>query len=163
MKGMAGLALLERAQGIDIISWAHSGDSHQNPIPSRLNAGSAHRLAACLYILQAIPLTGLLVGQDFQDMLLDEMFQAMSSITDQDPNFKATAWPTFMFGATRKTVEAREWAADRLKRMTIVFPWGFLVTAVDTLQMLWRLEAEGKQSCNWVQTLRDLDVSFFII
>lgn len=165
----AGLALVEKAKNFDIERWANDARStpylENVPIQSRIHAGSAHRLAGCLYILQAVPSVGGIVGSEFADTLRHELFTHLSSIPDDDPNFKATTWPTFIAGAETTDPESRVWVMDRLQRLVANCPWGFLYTAMDTLQVLWGLDTEGEDGKrrSWVQTLKDPSLNFLIV
>ncbi|PNY26012.1 Uncharacterized protein TCAP_04052 [Tolypocladium capitatum] len=163
----AGLALFQRAQAFDVDGWAHDVRNmsylQDAPVQSRIHAGSAHRLASCLYIHQAIPSLGAIKGHDeVAEALGRDILRHLSSIPDDDPNFKATTWPTFIAGAEARSRERREWVMDRLQRLVVSCPWGFLYTAMDTLQVIWSLGGQGKGGRSWVQTLKDPDLNFLI-
>lgn len=163
----AGATLLDRAQSFDVLPWAQQAPSvpspHEDPVLSRFRVASAHRLATCLYILHAIPSVSSWVNEDLVDNLLEELYQALCSIPDDDTNFKATAWITFIFGASVKTPEMKQWVIERHKLLMIESPWGFLYAARDALQMLWSLDDEGTRTTSWVQTLRDMHMDFLIV
>lgn len=160
-------ALIQRAQDFDIKGWAedlHRNDHFNNiPIESRVNVGSAHRLAACLYTSQAIPSAGIQLGENAGERLSHEVFEHLACVPDEDPNFKATAWPTFVAGAETKDPATREWVMNRLRRLVFWCPWGFLYTAMETLKVIWALESEGKNQRGWVQTLKDPELNFLIV
>ncbi|KAM3515737.1 hypothetical protein MY11210_000715 [Beauveria gryllotalpidicola] len=161
-----GLALLQQARSFDIVAWANDARivSYLRgiPIESRIHAGSAHRLAACLYILQAVPAVGAAVGPEFSQSLSREIYEHLASIPDDDPNFKATTWPTFIVGAEATTDEQRQWVMDRLQRLVVNCPWGFLYTAMETLPVIWGLDKE-KDSRSWIQALKDPDMNFLLV
>ncbi|KAK5991260.1 Acriflavine sensitivity control protein acr-2 [Cladobotryum mycophilum] len=163
----AAIALLHRAQAFDVETWAadiRSISSLQGVcVESRGHAGSAHRAAACLYILQAIPAVGKKCGRELTDTLIEEIYYHLSSIPDHDPNFKATSWPTFIAGAETVSAERRAWIMDRLRRLVSHCPWGFIYTAMDTLPILWSLAEEQMESTSWVQILKDPDLNFLIV
>ncbi|GJN76991.1 hypothetical protein PLIIFM63780_000479 [Purpureocillium lilacinum] len=164
----AGLALIQRAQAFDINAWANDVRNisylQDAPIQSRIHAGSAHRLAACLYILQAIPSLSEMKGHDeVAESLSRDIFKHLSSIPDDDPNFKATTWPTFIVGAEATGRVRREWVMNRLRRLVVSCPWGFLYTAMDTLQVIWSLDGQNKGTRGWVQTLKDPKLNFLIV
>lgn len=126
----AGLALLRRAQAFDIETWATNARSvsylQHTPIQSRIHAGSAHRLAACLYTLQAIPSLSSVAGHDaLADALSDELIFHLSSVPDDDLNFKATTWPTFIAGAEAHGRTRCQWCMDRLRELVNLVPLGF--------------------------------------
>lgn len=163
----AGAALLDRAQNIDVLPWARQVNNvpptEADPVLSRFRVASAHRLAVCLYILHAIPSTQAWVGEQLADTIFDELHQTLCTIPDDDTNFKATTWVTFVFGACARTPEMREWVTVQIKKLMLESPWGFLYAARDALQMLWGAQAEGAQTKSWVQTLRDLHMDFLIV
>ncbi|EJP68284.1 acriflavine sensitivity control protein acr-2 [Beauveria bassiana ARSEF 2860] len=161
-----GLALLQQARSFDIVAWANDARIvsylHGIPIESRIHAGSAHRLAACLYILQAVPAVGAALGPEFSQSLSRELYEHLASIPDHDPNFKATTWPTFIVGAEETDDEQRQWVMDRLQRLVVNCPWGFLYTAMETLPVIWGLDKET-DSRSWLQALKDPDMNFLLV
>ena len=164
----AALALIRQAQDFDIDAWANDWRNisylQDAPIQSRIHAGSAHRLAACLYILQAIPSLNNMSGHDeVAESLSRDIFKHLASIPEGDPNFKATTWPTFIAGAEASGRARREWVMDRLRRLFVTCPWGFLYTAMDTLQVIWDFDKQGKATKSWVQTLKDPEMNFLIV
>lgn len=163
----AGAALLDRAQNFDVLPWVEQAPSvpfaHEDPVLSRFRVASAHRLATCLYILHAIPSMHTWVSDQVADTLLEELYHTLCSIPDDDTNFKATAWITFIFGASVKTPEMKQWVTARIKLLMLESPWGFLYAARDALQMLWSLDDEGRRTTSWVQTLRDMHVDFLVV
>ncbi|KAJ6446893.1 poly(ADP-ribose) glycohydrolase [Purpureocillium lavendulum] len=79
----AGLALIQRAQAFDINGWANDVRNisylQDAPVQSRIHAGSAHRLAACLYILQAIPSLSEMKGhEEVAEALSRDIFEHLS-------------------------------------------------------------------------------------
>ncbi|KAM3454783.1 hypothetical protein MY3296_002761 [Beauveria thailandica] len=161
-----GLALLQQARSFDIVAWANDARTvsylHGIPIESRIHAGSAHRLAACLYILQAVPAVGAALGPEFSQSLSRELYEHLASIPDEDPNFKATTWPTFIVGAEETGDEQRQWVMDRLQRLVVSCPWGFLYTAMETLPVIWGSDKET-DSRSWLQALKDPDMNFLLV
>ncbi|RKK16143.1 hypothetical protein BFJ66_g2011 [Fusarium oxysporum f. sp. cepae] len=165
----AGAALLDRARNFEVIPWAQDIDlstipsTEQDPVLSRFRVATSHRLAICLYILHAIPAVGAWVGEDLADTIFAELHQVLSIIPDDDTNFKATTWVTFVFGACARTPEMKDWVTVQIKKLMLESPWGFLYAARDALQMLWSVQAEGMPMTSWVQTLRDLHMDFLIV
>ncbi|GKT52321.1 acriflavine sensitivity control protein acr-2 [Colletotrichum spaethianum] len=162
--------ILQQALSFDVHDWAYEPRTisyfRHIPVESRIHAGSAHRLAACLYILHALPSASILVPVDREE-LDSQMFYHLSCIHDEDPNFKATCWPTFIAGAGTSDPERRKWILDRLKRLMIATPWGFIMTAMDTLQTIWSLEKSVDPHTlterTWVQKLKASDLNFLIV
>ncbi|KAI9172343.1 Acriflavine sensitivity control protein acr-2 [Paramyrothecium foliicola] len=160
-------ALLQKALEFDIAAWAYDVRNIpylQNvPVQSRIHTSTAHRLAACLYILQVVPSLEAVVGANYADVLSQELYEQLASVPDDDPNFKATSWPTFIAGARETDPLKRTLIMDRLQRLMVQYPWGFMYTAMDTLRVLWGLDGEGKGSKSWVQTLKDPDLNFLMV
>ena len=162
----AGFDLLKKAQDIDIRAWAIDALNvsylQSIPLASRMNAGSAHRLAACLYIVQAIePVSEIIDPQivyDFNEALFDQL----ERIPPDDPNFKATSWPTFIVGAGATEPDRRKWIMDRLQELVKVCPWGFFYTAMETLQVIWSVHCPSELR-TWVQTLKDPRLNFLMV
>lgn len=161
------IALIQRAQAFDVQQWAE--DLHRNPlfskipVESRVHVGSAHRLAACLYTVNAIPSAGVQLGEGAGERLSHEIFEHLACVPDEDPNFKATPWPTFIAGAEVKDPEMREWVMHRLRRLVFWCPWGFLYTAMETLKVIWELDEEGKSQKGWLKMLQDPELNFLIV
>ena len=159
----AGIALFQRAHNVDVLSWARKVREipalSSSSVGSRFRCGSAHRLAITLYIVQAVPSLEAWLGDGVVDALIDNFFHSLDSIPPEDLNFKATAWPTFIYGSMAKTPARQAWVVDRFKALAEECPWGFLYTAMDTLQLLWKLEAEGKLTKSWLKTLRDPELN----
>ena len=154
-----GFELLQRAQSVDVLAWALKARDipalATSAIGSRYRAGSAHRLAACLYVMQAVPSLQKSVGEEVLEVIMDDLHHTLEAIPSSDSNFKSTAWPTFIFGATAKSGERKTWVVDRIRRLAVAYPWGYLNTSMETLEILWSLEAEGKLKKGWLPTLRD--------
>ncbi|KOS20752.1 Acriflavine sensitivity control protein acr-2 [Escovopsis weberi] len=163
----AAIALFNQAQALDVEAWAANtgGMSSLRNVchRSRSHAGSAHRAAACLYILQAIPAAGEELAGGLADQVREDLYRHLSSIADDDPNFKATSWPTFIAGAEAVDAERRAFIMDRLGRLVCHTPWGFIYTAMDTLPVLWSLVEQHQGSKSWVQILQDTNFNFLIV
>ncbi|RXG44578.1 hypothetical protein VDGE_05342 [Verticillium dahliae] len=160
-----GVQLLARAQSFDIRAWANDVLTvtylAHIPIESRIHAGSAHAMAACLYLLQAIPVVRHHLPANTQDLFERELMHHLSSIPDDDPNFKATTFPTFIAGAETRDPIKQAWVMDRLQRLLRNTPWGFIYTAMEALPQIWSLADDN--SLGWVQTLKDPKMNFLII
>ncbi|CRK31837.1 hypothetical protein BN1723_014567 [Verticillium longisporum] len=160
-----GVQLLARAQSFDIRAWANDVLTvtylAHIPIESRIHAGSAHAMAACLYLLQAIPVVRHYLPANTQELFERELMHHLSSIPDDDPNFKATTFPTFIAGAETRDPIKQAWVMDRLQRLLRNTPWGFIYTAMEALPQIWSLADDN--SLGWVQTLKDPKMNFLII
>lgn len=162
----AGLDLLKKAQDIDIRAWAIDALNipylQGIPLASRMNAGSANRLAACLYIVQAIEPVSDIIESQVVDELNEALYHQLEQIPLDDPNFKATSWPTFIVGAGTTDPERRTWVMDRLQKLVKVCPWGFFYTAMETLQVIWSVHCPNELK-TWVQTLKDPRLNFLMV
>lgn len=162
-----GMDLLRQAQAVDVQAWAMEALSvpylQHISLSSRVNAGSSHRIAACLYIVQAIEPVYDIVGPELALEFDQQLFEQLARIPEEDSNFKATSWPTFIAGASAKTCERRVWVMERFKKLLSTSPWGFLYTAMETLPALWRLDNSGKEGRTWVQTLKGPELNFLMV
>ncbi|PFH55720.1 hypothetical protein XA68_17731 [Ophiocordyceps unilateralis] len=162
----AGLGLIRRAQEFDVEAWAGDDANFSAlrlpSVETRYHAGSAHRLAVCLYTMRAIPsLCSLKSNRQLAKALTDGVIRHVSAISGDDPNFKVVTWPTFVVGAESTTPAAREWAAHKLKQLASTCPWGFLHTALETLRRLWSMDSE--ESRCWVKTLKESEFHFLVV
>ncbi|KIL95995.1 hypothetical protein FAVG1_00734 [Fusarium avenaceum] len=157
--------LLDRAQSLDVLKWAKDRmtDSNEAALWSSCRTGSAHRLATCLYIIQSSPALRARMPDQVCKGLIKDLYKTLLPLPDEDPNFKATGWPTFIYGTTATTPESRAWVMDRLKMVAAICPWGFLYSAIDTLQILWKNDTDGQGYMDWVQKLKDLNVDFLMV
>jgi len=148
---------------------------------TRVYVASAHRAAACLYILQSIPAAGLAfnshrhVGGSCGDRrrltaegLVVEIMTHLTHVPVEDSNIKATSWPTFVAGAESDDLDRRLWAINRLRALWRLCPWGFLSTAATTLEHVWRVRdgvdgQRGGMKPSWVQVVKNMDLNFVVV
>ncbi|KAF4981322.1 hypothetical protein FZEAL_2855 [Fusarium zealandicum] len=159
------LALIDQALSIDIPAWAEYLRQHglTMDLDSRVHLAAAHRSAACLYILQALPLVRSMRAID-TDLLLDDTLSHLAAIDDDDPYFKASSWPTFIAGAETRDPEKRTWTMTRLLSIWEICPWGYLFTAIEMLKATWaRQDTRGSDSANWLLDLRGLGFENLIV
>jgi hypothetical protein len=165
--GAAGMDLLHQAQVLDIPAWAIDALNipylKDIPLESRIKVGTSHRLAACLYIIQAIEPVHDMVEPGLAAELSQELLDLLATVPPKDPNFKATSWPSFIAGAGAKDTESRIMIMDRLQTFVRLVPWGFLYTAMEALQGIWRLDGSGTTEKSWIQTLKDPKMNFLIV
>lgn len=170
----AGVELFHRAHRVDVLTWAlqaHDAPASVNAnVPmtgsgSRFRTGSAHRLTACLYVLQAVPALREFIDEELVDVITDDLRHYLGSIPPSDSNFKATSWPTFVFGATAKDPETRMGVMTRLEQLADVYPWGFIYTAMEGLRFIWRLRDDGDEGAarGWLRTFRNGEYDFLIV
>ncbi|KAG9257758.1 acriflavine sensitivity control protein acr-2 [Emericellopsis atlantica] len=165
--GAAGMDLLRQAQTLDIPAWAIDALNipylKDIPLESRIKVGTSHRLAACLYIIQAIEPVHDIVGPGLAAELNRQLLDLLVTIPPKDPNYKATSWPSFIAGAGAKDTESRIMIMDRLQTFVRLIPWGFLYTAMEALQMIWSLDSSGTAEKCWIQILKDPKMNFLIV
>ncbi|KAE8405969.1 fungal-specific transcription factor domain-containing protein [Aspergillus pseudonomiae] len=148
-------SLLDAAQSFDVAAWANSVEGAPTQrTPNRIHTGLAHQNAVCIYIYRSI--THYPADMN-SEALVTEIIHHLSFVDPKDPLSKATSWPTFIAGAETDNPVYRQWALDRLNRLWNVLPWGYVQTAVEVMQMAWRLRDEsGLHSTGWVQQLKAL-------
>ncbi|KAB8279203.1 fungal-specific transcription factor domain-containing protein [Aspergillus minisclerotigenes] len=149
-------SLLDATRSFDVTAWANNVEgAPTHRTPNRIHAALAHQSAVCIYIYQSI--THYPADMD-SEALVSEIIHHLSLIDPKDPLSKATLWPTFTAGAETDNPVYRQWALDRLSLLWNVLPWGYVQTAVEVMQMVWRLRDEsGTDSMGvggWVQQLK---------
>lgn len=161
------LVLIDQALEFDINAWAASLQSlpHVTDIESRIHIASAHRSAACLYILQALPLVRSVRCVD-PDFLVDDILGHLAAVGEDDPFFKATSWPTFIAGAETRNAEKRTWMLTRLLAIWDRFRWGYIFTAIEMLKATWHLQDTAGTNgggVNWLRDLKGLGFNYLIV
>jgi hypothetical protein len=162
------LKLLDQALDFDIPRWASRlRKLDLTDMESRVHVASAHRSAACLYILQALPLVRH-VRHVESDVFVSDILSHLSLVSENDPFYKATAWPTFIAGAETRDGEKRTWALQRLLAIWETCPWGYIFTAVEMLKATWELQDARRSSgdeitVNWLQDLKRLGFDYLIV
>ncbi|KAF7542417.1 hypothetical protein G7Z17_g11591 [Cylindrodendrum hubeiense] len=159
------LALIDQALTLDIPAWAAHLQRHGNvtDLESRVHLASAHRSAACLYILQALPLVRAVRPVD-TEVLVGDILTNLAFIGEDDPYFKATSWPTFIAGAETRDPVKRTWSLTRLLAIWEICPWGYLFTAIEMLKATWGLQdADEGGGVNWLRDLRGLGFEHLIV
>lgn len=166
------LVLIDQALAVDIPGWVAQLKRHANitdmDMDSQIHLASAHRSAACLYILQALPLVRSMRSVD-TDILVEDILSNLAFIGENNPYFKATSWPTFIAGAETQDPDKRTWSLTRLLAIWEICPWGYLFTAIEMLKATWALQdargGVGQQgnSVNWLRDLRGLGFENLIV
>ncbi|KAM0488155.1 hypothetical protein ACHAP7_001145 [Fusarium lateritium] len=159
------IALIDEALAVDIVAWADYLRQHNliQDLDSRVHLAAAHRSAACLYILQALPLVRSVRSVD-TDFLLDDVLNNLTAIDENDPYFKASSWPTFVAGAETRDPERRMWALRRLLSIWQICPWGYLFTAIEMLKATWAMQdTRGSDNVNWLHDLRGMGFENLIV
>lgn len=159
------LALIDEAIAFDIHAWADQLRQvpHVADVESRIHVASAYRSAACLYIVQALPLVRSVRPVD-SDFLVSDILSNLAQLKADDPYFKATSWPTFIAGAETRDAEKRTWAMTRLFSIWEICSWGYIFTAIEMLKATWQMQDAGASSgVNWLQDLKSMGFSYLIV
>lgn len=163
------LTLIDEALDFDIPAWAARLQEIPNitDIESRMHVASAHRSAACLYILQALPLIRAVRPVD-TEFLVGDILSHLSQIAETDPYFKATSWPTFIAGAETRDEGKRTWAMKRLLAIWEICPWGYIFTAIEMLKATWQMQdagggESGQTPNSWLQGLKGMGFDYLIV
>ncbi|KAK4443280.1 fungal-specific transcription factor domain-containing protein [Podospora aff. communis PSN243] len=164
-------SLLEQARAFDVHTWVYGieGLAPDDDLEARVSIASAHRAAACLYILLVMPvaeddsLEGR--GPDYHDLedLEDDIFNHLSRVPMDHSLLKGTVWPTFMAGAQTDDPAKRKSCQERLGAVYTqhpehICPWGYVRTAIEMLDKIWKskeTEPSGLSRTNWLQRLRN--------
>lgn len=167
-------SLLGLAHSFDVRGWVYSiqGLSPDDDLEARVTIASAHRAGASLYIrlVASGPEDGLDVFPNCEELVL-EIFHHLSSIPIDHVLLKGTIWPTFMAAAQTNDPTWRSWCMDRLGAMytanPFICPWGYIRTAMETLQWVWDSKAVGhegdEESTNWLHRLRTSSETCLIV
>ena len=161
------LDLIDQALSFDINAWASNLQNQPQvmDIESRIHIASAHRSAACLYILQVLPVVRSVRCVD-ADFLVGDILSHLAAVGEDDPFFKATSWPTFIAGAETRDAEKRTWMLKRLLAIWTRFHWGYVFTAIEMLKATWQLQDAAKPSgggVNWLRDLKGLGFDYLIV
>ncbi|KAH7205425.1 uncharacterized protein BKA55DRAFT_600271 [Fusarium redolens] len=162
-----GLKLMFNAISFDVASWSCNIENvprgrQVTDINSRAHSWYTHQMACCLYILYVIPSVRRFLPEGTEQSLEAGLMCHLRSITNEDPNFKTSFWPTFVAGAQTLDAYQQVWIKDRMIRQLRLFPWGFLYTAIETLQLIWE-RRNVQPELNWLQILRNPEVSFLMV
>lgn len=164
----AGLGLFNSALAFDLDSWATELSNvpierQAMDVCCRKNAGAAYQVSVCLYLLRAIPSIQALVPRGFRQALRRQLISHLASISDDDPNFNSTLWPAFVAGAEAETSGEQAWILDRFHRLTAVFPWGSLQTAIDVMQFVWQSRQQSVSSFDWLGIVKDSGTNLLLV
>lgn len=153
--------LLETLRAFNISSWVYNipGLPPLDDLDIRVSMARAHRAAACLYIVLAVPLASCLTAED----LVYDILACLAPVPVDHPLAKGAIWPTFMAGAQADDWVKRQWCLGRMQAVfdstPWVCPWGYIDSAMKEMQRIWEMrdlaKASGNDSCwNWLQEVR---------
>jgi hypothetical protein len=156
------LSLLHQARSLDVVEWVHSirGLSAEDDLDIRVCIALAHRATTCLYILLAVPEA--VPFPSAVDMLVQEVLAHLAAVPIDHIHLKGTIWPTFVVGAQTDDPVQRAWCIERMQAVWTtnpwICPWGYIRTAVQTMQNLWaaRDRDPAKEGGNWLLELKSM-------
>lgn len=160
------LALLSRALSFPVEEWVHSirGLSlEEDDLSVRVSLASAHRAAACIYILLTVPDAEQLTSSVSITLegLVHDVRRFLAEISIDHVLLKGTVWPMFMAGAQTDDPAQREWYLERMGTVWVknpwICPWGYIRTAFEMLKEMWivrdRMGTDVK-GWNWLQEMK---------
>ena len=164
------LALLYQTRSLDVFEWVHNiqGLSNQDDLTIRVDVALSHRAAASLYILLAVPEAAPFPGSVHG--LVQELLSHLARVPIDHIHLKGTIWPTFMVGAQTDDPAERAWCIQRMQAVGAAnpwtCPWGYIRTAVQTMQQLWAArdrDMPGSGRGNWLLELKSMRVKCLIV
>ncbi|KAL1870179.1 hypothetical protein Daus18300_005243 [Diaporthe australafricana] len=161
-------SLIDELRGIDFRSWVYSiqGLSPKDDLEARVAVANAHRAAACLYILLAVPDLEYDSHADQRitaDAQAQEVINLLATVPMEHALAKGLIWPTFMVGAQSDDAEERQWCLARMKNIWLsnpfICPWGYIQSAMTMMQRVWETKDAkpknvGHAGMNWLQDLK---------
>ncbi|KAI3397419.1 hypothetical protein diail_10750 [Diaporthe ilicicola] len=161
-------ALINGLRGIDFRPWVYSieGLSPKDDLEVRVAIANAHRSAACLYILLAVPGLERDAHSDQHitvETQTEQVMGLLASVPVEHALAKGLIWPTFMVGAQRDDAEGRQWCLGRMQMIWLsnpfICPWGYIQSAMTMMQRVWEAKDAkskycGHASMNWLQDLK---------
>ncbi|KAL1959932.1 hypothetical protein VTO42DRAFT_600 [Malbranchea cinnamomea] len=161
--------LMQKAQSFDVHQWAASvqGVASYGDFEGRVHVALAHRSAVCLYINRAAPFAGLLDEQGVEEHVRT-VTRNLSFIRPGDPLHKGTSWPMFIAGAESEDPEQQAWVVEALYMLWETLPWGYVQTAVEMLETIWRLKdsscnTPAKKAGSWLQEFKALGNDWIVV
>ncbi|KAK5655334.1 hypothetical protein OQA88_5901 [Cercophora sp. LCS_1] len=165
--------LFDQSRSFDVAPWVYGirGLSSGDDLEARVHLASAHRAAACLYILLARPdISEHPPVRDQLDDFVLEILNHLAFIPVDHMLLKGIVWPTFMAGAQTDDRSWRKWCLDRLHAVSNinpwVCPWGYVRTAMEMMQHIWDtrdVEPESEGNTDWIRRLKDMPEHCLIV
>ncbi|KAK4460435.1 fungal-specific transcription factor domain-containing protein [Cladorrhinum samala] len=174
-KTSEALALLSRASSFPVEEWVHSirGLSlEEDDLSVRVSLASAHRAAACIYILLTVP-----DAEQFASAmkitlqgLVHDVARFLAEVSIDHVLLKGTVWPMFVAGAQTDDPAQREWYLERMGTVWAknpwFCPWGYIRTAFEMLKEMWAVRDKmgtDAKGWNWLQEMRARNEKFLIV
>lgn len=158
--------LIDQLRGTDVRAWVFSieGLSPNDDLETRVSVACAHRAAACLYTVLAVPdVMDHRKDASSIDSLAQEVLSHLASVPIDHALAKGLVWPTFMAGAQAEDPASRQWCLGRLQSIwqstPWICPWGYIESAMDIMQRVWetrdrKLKEGGRGGINWLQEVK---------
>ncbi|KAK4196412.1 fungal-specific transcription factor domain-containing protein [Triangularia verruculosa] len=162
------LELLSRAKKFDVVNWVYAIQGlslEQDDLCVRVSLASAHRAAACLYILLCVPDALRALGLVSLEPLVLELRGYIAQVPLDHVLLKGIVWPVFMAGAQTNETSQRNWYVERLESVWAknpwICPWGYIRTAIEMMKEIWEARAAMKMAgledlggWNWLAALK---------
>lgn len=164
------LDLVHQARSLDVVEWVHSirGLAVDDDLDVRVSIACAHRATACLYIFLAVPEAA--PNPAAVSMLVHEVLRHLAAVPIDHVHLKGTIWPTFVVGAQTDDPAQRAWCVERMQavwpRNPWICPWGYVRTALETMQYLWGTrdrQPAGTERRNWLLELKSMQDKCLIV
>lgn len=165
-------ALLQELCTLDVRAWVYAIKGLHGDLELRVAMANAHRAAACLYIVHAVPgVPDVAVPSMTPEVLLQETLGYLAVVPIDHTLAKGVTWPTFIAGAQAVDASRRQLCLDRLhavwRSSPWSCPWGFIESAIEMLRGIWKTADEnlshGQAASNWLQEVRGLSDRSLVI
>jgi len=154
-------SLFRQARDLDVRAWVYGIEGLSpdlDDLETRVTIASAHRAAACLYILLLSPAEFHSPPTETHDKLVLEILDHLSVVPVDHVLLKGSVWPTFIAAAQTDDPEWRKWCYDRLMVLWTGNPWvcqwGYVKSAIEILEKTWQSKQSERGSGNWLHRLR---------
>lgn len=112
--------------------------------------------------MEALPAASDISGMHGIEHLASEICAHVALITIDDDLVKSTCWPLFVAAATTTDPGRWMWVLARLNELWEQMPCGYVKSAIEILEAIWKRRAQPGTIVNWVQELKVLGVDWLI-
>ena len=142
-------------QGFSAHRWSIGNSNTKVPrMIERYHFACVYREAIAIYVSQV---TARWAGQPFPELYamdsVDTIIHHMSSISTEDPFFKALVWPAFVIGAEARTEGQRNAALEVTGNLWTVWRAGNVRNTVHVLKQIWARGDQEGWSTPWIEYL----------
>lgn len=163
------LGLLHRALAFDTEAWAARLRQFKGTnwdLVSKQHVASAHRYAACLYILNVIPSVREFSPASVESLVANSIHH-LGSVGKTDRELKGTPWPTFVTGLNVRDLPTRSWVLKKMAEIFEICPWGYILTAIQVLEESWVATDgdtdESRANLGALQKLRAMNYDYLVV